>query len=305
MAPPAPASLTTGSAKVQPVDIGAFVPLGTLNANPAFMRALGPALEERGFESVWVAEHVVLFDDYDSEYPYAPDGRFPGGGDTGLLEPLTALTYIAATTDRLRLGTGICLVPQRNPVYLAKQVADLDVLSGGRVDLGVGIGWLREEFDALGMPFERRGQRADDHLRTMQSLWTEATSSYHGELYDLRECRMYPKPIQSPHPPLHIGGESDAAMRRAARLGQGWYGFNRAPADVPEALARLERALEAEGRSRADCTVSICPYFQGVDRAAVERYEELGVDRVIALVFALDRDGLLSTLDAMAEQLLS
>src|SRR3954451_11273167 len=152
------------------MNIGAFVPVGTLNANPDFASILGPTLEERGFESLWVAEHVVLFDDYESKYPYADSGRFPGGGDSGLLEPLTALAYVAATTTTLRLGTGICLVGQRNPVYTAKQVADVDVLSGGRVDFGVGIGWLREEFDALNVPFERRGKRAEEHLEVMKRL---------------------------------------------------------------------------------------------------------------------------------------
>jgi len=285
------------------VDIGAFVPLGTLNANAEFLRTLGPALEERGFESVWVAEHVVLFDDYDSRYPYAEDGRFPGGGDTGLLEPLTALTYLAAVTDTVRLGTGICLVSQRNPVYTAKQVADLDALSGGRVEFGVGIGWLREEFEALGVPFERRADRARQHVEVMKALWTEEVSSYDGDLYRLPPARLYPKPVQQPHPPLHFGGESDAALRRVADLGQGWYGFNRTPDEVPEALARLDRVLAERERPRTDVTVSICPYFKGVDRAGLERYAELGVDRVIALVFALDRDGLLATLDALAAEL--
>ena len=140
--------------------VGVFVPIGTLNANPEFVRTLGTALEERGFESVWVAEHIVLFDEYESQYPYADNGRFPGGGDTGLLEPLTALSYLAAVTDTVRLGTGICLVPQRNPVYTAKQVVDVDVLSGGRVDFGVGVGWLREEFEAVAMPFEASRRRA-------------------------------------------------------------------------------------------------------------------------------------------------
>ena len=115
-------------------------PLGNGNAIAEILRTLGREAEDRGFESIWVAEHVVLFDDYESQYPYAADGRFPGGGDTGLLEPLTALTYLAAVTDRIRLGTGICLVPQRNPVYTAKQVVDLDNLSGGRVDFGIGVG---------------------------------------------------------------------------------------------------------------------------------------------------------------------
>src|SRR5258706_13800777 len=163
--------------------VGAFVPVGTLNANPEFARGLGPALEDRNFESLWVAEHVVLFDDYESKYPYADTGRFPGSGDSGLLEPLTALSYVAATTTRLRLGTGICLVGQRNPVYTAKQVADVDVLSGGRVDFGIGIGWFRGEFDAVPMPFEHRGARSDEHLKVMKSLWTEDPSSFDGKYY--------------------------------------------------------------------------------------------------------------------------
>jgi probable F420-dependent oxidoreductase len=284
--------------------IGAFVPLAAYNANPAFLRTLGPALEERGFESVWLPEHVVLFDEYESRYPYAPDGRFPGSGDSGLLEPLTALTYLAAVTDTLRLGTGICLVPQRNPVYTAKQVADLDVLSDGRVEFGIGVGWLREEFEALGMPFERRGQRAREHIEVMRSLWTDEVSSHDGSLYPLRPCRQYPKPVQQPHPPIHVGGESDAALRRAADLGQGWYGFNRTPDEVPEALARLDQILAERGRSRGELTISICPYFKGIDRAAMERYAELGVDRVIVLVFAVDPDGLRNTLDQLATELL-
>jgi probable F420-dependent oxidoreductase len=285
------------------MQIGAFVPLASMNANPRFLRALGPALEERGFESVWLAEHVVLFDDYESSYPYAVDGRFPGGGDTGLLEPLSALAYIAATTDQLRLGTGICLVPQRNPVYTAKQVVDLDVMSDGRVDFGVGIGWLREEFDALNVPFDDRARRTREYVEIMQSLWRDDVSEYAGSTYTLPPCRLYPKPVQQPHPPIHFGGESDAAMRRVADLGKGWYGFNRTPDEVPEALERLDRALGAAGRSRADITVSICPYFKGVDRAAVERFAELGVDRVIAVVLAFGVDDLQERLDQLAADL--
>jgi probable F420-dependent oxidoreductase len=281
--------------------VGGFVPIGTLNANPEFVSLVGPTLEERGFESLWVAEHVVLFDDYESKYPYADSGRFPGGGDSGLLEPMTALAYVAATTTTLRLGTGICLVGQRNPVYTAKQVADVDVLSGGRVDFGVGIGWLREEFAAVAMPFEHRGARSDEHLAVMKALWTEDPSSFDGTYYQLPECRMYPKPVQQPHPPIHVGGESDAAMRRVARLGQGWFGFNRLPDQVPEALQRLDTALAAEGRTRADIEVSVCPYFNPVDADAMKRYADLGVDRVILVVFAFDHDGLVRAADDAAD----
>src|SRR2546427_9655254 len=141
--------------------VGAFVPVSTLNARPEFAQALGPTLEERNFESLWVAEHVVLFDDYASEYPYDDSGRFPGGGDSGLLEPWTALSYVAATTTRLRLGTGICLGAQRNPVYTAKQVGDGDVLSGGRWDSGVGMWWRRQGFEAGSMRFDHVGPGAE------------------------------------------------------------------------------------------------------------------------------------------------
>jgi probable F420-dependent oxidoreductase len=287
------------------MEIGAFVPLAALNANATFLRALGPALEERGFESVWVPEHVVLFDDYASEYPYAPDGKFPSGGDTGLLEPLTALTYLAALTDTLRLGTGICLITQRNPVYTAKQVADLDVLSGGRVEFGVGVGWLEEEFDVLNMPFERRGNRAREHIAVMKSLWTDETSSFEGELYNLPECRFYPKPVQTPHPPIHFGGETNAAMRRTADLGQGWFGFNRRPEEVPEALARLDNALDENGRSRDELTITISPYFQETTTADLERFAALGVDRLVVVAFAFTVDDLLPTLDTLAETIVA
>ena len=185
-------------------------------------------------------------------------------------------------------------------MYTAKQVADVDVLSGGRVDFGVGIGWLREEFEAVAMPFEHRGARSDEHLAVMKALWTEETSSFDGRYYQLPECRMYPKPVQQPHPPIHVGGESDGALRRVARLGQGWFGFNRLPDQVPEALDRLDTALEAEGRSRAEIEVSVCPYFNPVDADAIKRYADLGVDRVILVVFGFDRDGLLRAADEAA-----
>jgi probable F420-dependent oxidoreductase len=279
------------------MDVGVFVPLGNGNATPEILRAVGRSVEERGFESIWVPEHVVLFEDYASSYPYSPDGKFPGGADSGMLEPLTALTYLAAVTDRVRLGTGICLVPQRNPVYTAKQVTDLDNLSGGRVDFGVGVGWLREEFEAVAMPFEKRGQRTDEHLAVMKSLWTEEVSSFDGELYQLPACSMYPKPVQTPHPPIHVGGESDAAMRRVARHAQGWFSFNRLPDDLPEPLGRLDRILGEHDRSRSDIVLTVCPYFNAVTPEMVEQYAAAGVDRLVVLCLAFDVDTLNSQLD--------
>jgi probable F420-dependent oxidoreductase len=287
----------------KPMKIGVFVPVAAANADPEFLRTVGQAVEERGFESVWAAEHVVLFDDYASRYPYAPDGRFPGGGDSGLLEPFTALTFLAGVTGHVRLGTGICLVAQRNPVYTAKQVADLDVLSGGRVDFGVGIGWLREEFEVLQMPFEQRAERCREHVGVMKALWCDEVSEYRGDHYRLRPCRMYPKPVQQPHPPVHVGGESDAALRRVTEFGQGWYSFNRTPEEVGDPLRRLDQLLAEKDRSRADVEITVCPYLNPLAPGMVEGYREHGVDRVVGLCFAFDRDSLLTTLDQLVVDL--
>jgi probable F420-dependent oxidoreductase len=281
--------------------VGLFAPLGNPFGTPEYVHALGTAAEERGFHSLWAAEHVVLFDQYASKYPYAADGRIPAGGENGILEPFTVLAFLAAGTNRIRLGTGICLVPQRNPVYTAKEVAAIDWLSGGRFDFGVGVGWLAEEFAACGTPFERRGARTRDYLAAMRSLWCDPVSEHRGEFYSFPPLRMYPKPVQRPHPPIHFGGESDAALRRVADLGQGWYGFNLLPEEVPSHLARLDGFLARRGRRRSEIQVSICPYMRPVGPDDVARYAEAGVDQLIALAVAGDPDGLRAQLDALAK----
>jgi probable F420-dependent oxidoreductase len=285
------------------MQIGVFAALGNPFATPDYLRALGAAAEERGFHSLWAAEHVVLFDAYGSRYPYAADGRIPAGGESGILEPFTALSFLAAGTSRIRLGTGICLVPQRNPVYTAKQVADLDWMSGGRFDLGVGVGWLAEEFRALGVPFERRGERTRAYLEVMRRLWCDPVSEYHGDFYDLPACRQYPKPVQKPHPPIHFGGESEAALRRVAEIGQGWYGFNLEPAQAAERIARLALLLRERGRSRSEVEISVSPYFRPADLDAVKRYRDAGVDQVILLCVAGDVSALKVRLDELASQI--
>lgn len=279
-----------------------MVPLGGKTASAGYVRTLGTALEERGVESLWLAEHNVLFDhdDYDSNYPYTDGGRFPGQSDGALFDPLTALGFIAGATTTLRLGTGILVVPQRNPVLTAKQVADVDVLSGGRVEFGVGVGWLREEFEALGASFERRGARTDEYLEVMQSCWTEKVSRYEGRYYSMRPSRFNPKPVQKPYPPVHVGGESDAALRRVARFGQGWYSLNRKPEEFAGAFARLEPMLAERGRSRADITVTVCPGLRDIGKGDIERYRDAGVDRVVVEVVAKDEERLLRALDRVA-----
>src|SRR6516165_3119213 len=238
-----------------------WLPTASPMTTSALLDAVAGGAEARGIGTIWVGEHVVLFGEYESHYPYAEDGRIPAPPGSGLLEPLVTLTYLAARTSTVRLGTAMLLLPQRNPVYVAKEVATLDWLSGGRVDLGIGVGWLKEEFDALNTPWPRRGKRTDEYLEVLHTLWTDDVSSFAGETYQLPPCEMFPKPVQNPQPPIHIGGETPAALRRVARHGQGWHTFNRSPAQLAEGLAELDAHLEAAGRRREDVRITVCPYF--------------------------------------------
>src|SRR4051812_11224999 len=225
--------------------LGAFVPPNT----PAFLLAAARGAEARGFHSVWVGEHVVLFDQYAKEYPYAESGEFPLKGEGGMTEPFTTLAFVAAATSRIRLGTGVCLVPQRNPLYTAKEVANLDWLSNGRLDFGIGVGWQREEFEALQVPFEQRGRRNDEYIALMQRLWADPLASFEGEFWSLPPSRAYPKPVQQPHPLIYVGGESDVALRRVVRLGAEWLPFNVSPTSLTQRRARLAELLEGSGRA--------------------------------------------------------
>lgn len=263
------------------MEAGVFLALND-NTPPSVIADAARAIEERGFHSVWVPEHVVLFEDYQSKYPYSPDGRI-GGFGKGMMEPFTALTFLASHTSTIRLGTSICLVAQRNPVYTAKQVADLDYLSGGRVNFGIGLGWLREEFEALAMPFEKRGQRANEHIAVMKSLWCDETSSYDGELYQLPPTMMYPKPVQTPHPPIFVGGEGDAALRRTADLAQGWLGAGINVEDMGERIDTLHGMLVARGRDRDEVKIYTMPNRRP-DGDRCRRLEDLGVEQVIHMV---------------------
>lgn len=285
--------------------IGLFVPLVHPVSERSWVESMGRNAEALGFESIWVAEHVVLFDDYDSRYPYAEDGRIPVRGDGGILGPFTSLSFLAAITERIRLGTGICLVPQRNPVYTAREAADVDWLSGGRLELGIGVGWLAEEFAALGVPFERRGARCRSYLEVMKRLWCDDISAYADEFYTLPACRQYPKPLQDPHPPLHFGGESEPALRRVADLGQGWYGFNLDPGQLAERVDRLRSLLADRGRSLDEVEVSVSPYRMECDAALLEAYGEAGADRVIVNAFVPRTEDIRGRLEEMAASLLA
>jgi probable F420-dependent oxidoreductase len=281
--------------------IGIFAPLTNPRHTPDYIAALGQGAEERGFHSLWLGEHVVLFDDYASQYPYAEDGRIPVGGDQGLLDPIAGLGFLAAVTRRIRLGTAICLVPQRDPVYTAKEIATLDYLSGGRIDFGVGVGWLKEEFDALQVPFARRGARTREYLEVIRRLWCDPVAEFAGDFYTLPACRQNPKPLQSPHPPIYFGGESKAALRRVATLGQGWHGFDQTPEQAAANVARLGEYLTEQGRRIEDIEVVVSPYARPIESDELARYRDAGVDQVTLMVASGSVEKLMPWLDRLAE----
>lgn len=266
--------------------IGLFAPIQSPHCDREYLSVIGRETEAQGYHSIWLGEHVVLFDQYGSDYPYATDGKIPVAGERALLEPFTTLGFLAAITERIRLGTGICLVPQRNPVYTAKEAANVDWISGGRLDFGVGVGWLEEEFNALAAPFPRRGSRCRSYLEVIKTLWCDELSHYEDEFYTLAPCRQYPKPLQTPHPPIHFGGESDAALRRVADIGQGWYGFNLSPEAFAQRMDRLGEFLEARGRSIDDVEITVAPYMHPITPDDLERYHAAGADQVVLMVLA-------------------
>lgn len=261
------------------------------HTSPEYIAAAGKRVEEMGFHSFWVPEHVLFFPEYESRYPYSDDGRLRGD-PRSLLDPFSALTFVAAHTSKIRLGTGICLVPQRNPVYTAKQVADLDYLSGGRFDFGIGIGWLKEEFTALGVPWENRAGRTQECIDVMKTLWCDEVSSHAGERFQFEAAYQNPKPVQQPHPPLLFGGESDAALQRVATVGQGWYGFNLTPKLMEEKLVTLDALLAGAGRSRDDIQIFVTPAPEATNHDDIAAMGALGAEQVILGLFASSLDKL-------------
>ena len=240
---------------------GFYLPTRGGCATPDALEAIVQRGEALGFHSVMIADHVVFPTAIASKYPYTVSGVFPGGGDA--LDQLALMAFVAGRTRTLRLVTSVMILPYRNPVLTAKMLATIDVLSRGRVTVGVGVGWLREEFEALGAAdFDRRGAVSDEYLRIFKTLWTQDPASFEGEFYRFDELRCVPHPVQKPHPPIWIGGHSAPALRRAARYGDGWHpvGANPAvplrPAELRASLDQLARLTEAEGRDPAALTIS-------------------------------------------------
>lgn len=285
--------------------IGLQLYLGGEAGTPEFLAPAAKAIEERGFHEIWLAEHIVLFPELTSAYPYSADGSFPFDTKLLPLEPFTAMAFIAAHTSTVRLATGISVLPQRNPVFAAKQVADVDVLSGGRVDYGIGAGWCLEEIEALGTPTAKRGARTDDYLRLMKALWTQELTEYDGPFYSLPPCHTGPKPVQRPHPPIIVGGISKAAMRRVARLGNGWFCVAKEPDEFAESVSALHEICVEEERLPGDIRLVASPPSGKAPLDVIKAYRDAGADQVVLALAGRGLDRFLSRLDEMAEQIVA
>src|SRR6266850_6321191 len=240
---------------------GFYLPTRGQTTTPDDIDTLVQRGEAHGFHSVMIADHIVFPTDIQSPYPYTVSGAFPGHGDA--MEQLTLMAFVAAKTTALRLVTSVMILPYRNPVLTAKMLATVDVLSRGRVTVGVGVGWLREEFEALRTPdFDQRGVVSNEYLQIFKTLWTQDPADFAGQFYQFKGLRCLPHPVQKPHPPLWIGGHSRPALRRVAKYGDGWHpvGANPAvplrPHELQLVLEDLKRFVEAEGRDPETVTVS-------------------------------------------------
>lgn len=249
--------------------------VGTFN-HPDAIERLVVAAEQLGFESIWTGEHVVLVDPQVPPSPVPPHSTF--------VDTVASLAFAAAKTTRIKLGSGILLIAQREPIVLAKELAGIDVLSKGRLLVGIGVGYVKGEFDALGIPFEERGPRASEHIEVLRTLWTSEKPAFAGKFTKFSGIQARPFPVQKPHPPIHVGGMSAPALRRAVAQGNGWYGFF---LDVDNAKKMVEGLRETAKRVERPAAlgrleISVTPPGP-VDSDTAKRYEDLGVDRLILM----------------------
>ena len=277
------------------VNTGEFV-------QPEGIRGLASAAEAAGIESLWTVEHVLVPVGYRSRYPYSKTGRMPGREDMPIPDPLVWLGYAAAVTTTLRLATGVLILPQRQPAYVAKQFATLDVLSGGRAIAGVGVGWLAEEFASVGVPFEERGARTDESIQALRSLWSARAEPFRGRFYRWEAAESNPRPVRPGGIPIVVGGHSAPAARRAARLGDGFFPARGAPEELARLFGIVREECERIGRDPAEVEL-ICG---GRVRTPedLEPYAALGVSRLVVSPPAQDVDGLRRGLERFARDVI-
>jgi probable F420-dependent oxidoreductase len=270
---------------------------------PEGLANLARTAEEVGLESIWTVEHVVIPVGYRSQYPYSPSGKIPGPENVPIPDPLLPLAFAAAVTSRLRLATGILILPQRHPIYVAKELATLDVLSGGRAILGIGIGWLEEEFTALGIPFAERAGRTAESVRAIRSLWADTPEPFEGRFFRFAPLESNPKPVQKPGVPIVVGGHAPGAARRAARYGDGFFPAVADLETLRDRLALLRDECARVGRRPEE--IELTAGRGPVDLDGARRLQDLGVARVTFPPPAFDPDGLRRGLEEIADRVIA
>ena len=263
---------------------------------------LAQRAEEYGFESLWVPEHSILPVNTESPWPGSPDGKIPKVY-ADIVDPFIALGRASAVTTKLKLGTGICLVPERNPLLLAKEVATLDMYSQGRFLFGIGAGWLREETEIMGGDFAHRWSQTRESILAMKELWTTVGSEYHGKYYDFPPVYSFPRSVQEPHPPVFLGGMAKNVFKRIIDYGDGWMPNRVVPEDVQKGRATLDELAEAAGRDPKSIIVSV--FGQQPDADLLKGFEEAGADRVMIRVETANEEDTLKNLNSIAETVLN
>ena len=278
-----------------------------VTADPAWMTSFARHAEGCGFESVVLVEHAVVISDYQSTYPYARSGRMPLPDDCRIPDPLDLMAYLAAVTDRITLATGVLVIPNHAPVVLAKRVATVDVLSGGRVRMCVGVGWMDEELVATGADPRTRGRRTDETIAALRALWADAGpdgADFDGEFVSFHHAHSFPKPVRPGGVPLHIGGHSEAAARRAGRLGDGFQPLGLADEALTTRLAQMREAAEAAGRDADAIELSLSGYLPALTEDEVAAAESAGAVRlVVSTSMSGDLSEIHDELSAFAERL--
>jgi probable F420-dependent oxidoreductase len=271
-------------------------------SQPELLAHLAVTAEKCGVESLWTVEHVVIPQGYQSPYPYSKSGKIPGGEDVAIPDPLLPLSYIAAITSTVKLATGVMILPQRNPLYVAKEMATLDLLSHGRTILGIGSGWLKEEFDALGLDFHTRGARTDESIQAMRAVWNDNPSSFHGKQFNFGPLMSFPKPEQKGGVPIHIGGHSPAAARRAGRLGDGFFPALGEIPKLNELFALMREEAVKHGR-KPDTIELSCMGAANLD--TIKKFQDIGISRVVVPPPGFDKEKLTRGLDQLANDVIA
>ena len=271
-------------------------------ADPDWMTAFAQGCEQLGYESIYTVEHVVVPTVYDENYPYSESGRMPLPADCPIPDPLDLLAFLAGRTERLVLGTGVVVGPHHHPLVLAKRLATIDRLSKGRMLLGVGVGWMREELESTGVDFHTRGRRLDELLAALRAVWADEESGFDGEFFSFEGVRSEPRPVLPGGVTIHIGGHSEAAARRAGRYADGFHPLG---LDDDELVARwrlVQDTAEAAGRDPGAMDLCATVFVGAVDEAAVERAASLGVSRIVCSTASADWSRLADELAVAAER---